>query len=38
VTNIQPEAMLAQMTISADHRALLLDAFAQVRNSIVAVR
>jgi len=38
LTNIPPEAMLAQMTSSADHRALLLDAFAQVRNSIVAVR
>ncbi|HZE43466.1 MAG TPA: winged helix-turn-helix domain-containing protein [Steroidobacteraceae bacterium] len=33
LTNIQPEAMLAQMTISADYRARLLDAFAQVRSS-----
>jgi TolB-like protein len=33
LTNIPPEVMLAQMTISADHRALLVDAFAQVRSS-----
>ena len=33
LTNIPPEAMLAQMTISANHRALLLDAYARVRNS-----
>ena len=35
LTSISPEAMLAQMIISADNRVMLLDAFAQVRNSTV---